>query len=151
MELLPLLKQKKNDKHLKACLEKARDTRKFLNRRQQDSNQAGPLSPEQVTSILSDVAEDDAIFTVDTGMTAVWAARHLQMKRERRLIGSFNHGSMANAMPQAIGAQFAFPKRQVFSLSEDGGLAMLMGDLLTVAQYELRSSWSYTTTALWGW
>jgi pyruvate dehydrogenase (quinone) len=135
-ELLPLLKQKKNDKHLKACLEKERDTRKFLNRRQ-DSKQAGPLSPEQVTSILSDVAEDDAIFTVDTGMTAVWAARHLQMKRERRLIGSFNHGSMANAMPQAIGAQFAFPKRQVLSLSGDGGLAMLMGDLLTVAQYEL--------------
>jgi pyruvate dehydrogenase (quinone) len=75
-----------------------------------------------VTSILSDVADDDAIFTVDTGMSAVWAARHLRMKRNRRLIGSFNHGSMANAMPQAIGAQLAFPKRQVISMSGDGGL-----------------------------
>src|ERR1700746_462397 len=136
-ELLPLLKQKKNDKHLKACLEKERDTRKFLNRRQQDSKQAGPLSPEQVTSILSDVAEDDAIFTVDTGMTAVWAARHLQMKRERRLIGSFNHGSMANAMPQALGAQVSFPGRQVVTFSGDGGLSMLMGDLLSLRQHKL--------------
>jgi len=136
-ELLPLLKQKKNDKHLKACLEKERKTRKSLNRHNEDSKQAAPLSPEQVTSMLSEVADNDAIFTVDTGMTAVWAARHLQMKRDRRLIGSFNHGSMANAMPQAIGAQFAFPKRQVISLSGDGGFAMLMGDLLTVAQYEL--------------
>jgi len=136
-ELLPLLKQKKNDKHLKACLAKERETRKSLNRHNEDSKQAAPLSPEQVTSMLSEVADNDAIFTVDTGMTAVWAARHLQMKRDRRLIGSFNHGSMANAMPQAIGAQFAFPKRQVISLSGDGGFAMLMGDLLTIAQYEL--------------
>jgi pyruvate dehydrogenase (quinone) len=83
------------------------------------------------------VADDDAIFTVDTGMTAVWAARHLRMARERRLIGSFNHGSMANAMPQAIGAQLAFPDRQVISMSGDGGFTMLMGDLLTLAQYEL--------------
>jgi pyruvate dehydrogenase (quinone) len=83
------------------------------------------------------VAEDDAIFTVDTGMTAVWAARYLRMTRKRRLIGSFNHGSMANAMPQAIGAQLAFPNRQVVSLSGDGGFTMLMGDLLTFVQYEL--------------
>lgn len=136
-ELLPLLKQKKNDKHLRACLEKERETRKSPNRHNEDSKQASPLSPEQVTSMLSEVTDNDAIFTVDTGMTAVWAARHLKMKRDRRLIGSFNHGSMANAMPQAIGAQFAFPKRQVISLCGDGGLAMLMGDLLTVAQYEL--------------
>jgi pyruvate dehydrogenase (quinone) len=86
---------------------------------------------------LSEVATDDAIFTVDTGMTAVWAARYLRMKRGRHLIGSFNHGSMANAMPQAIGAQLAFPKRQVISMSGDGGFAMLMGDLLTIAQYDL--------------
>jgi pyruvate dehydrogenase (quinone) len=86
---------------------------------------------------LSQVADEDAIFTVDTGMTAVWAARHLRMTRERRLIGSFNYGSMANAMPQAIGAQLAFPKRQVISMSGDGGFTMLMGDLLTLAEYEL--------------
>ena len=90
-----------------------------------------------MTSVLSEVAADDAIFTVDTGMTAVWAARFLRMKRGRRLIGSFNHGSMANAMPQAIGAQLAFPQRQVISMSGDGGFAMLMGDLLTIAQYKL--------------
>jgi pyruvate dehydrogenase (quinone) len=136
-ELLPLLKEKKSDRHLKACLDKHRQTQKSLGRRNEEMKRAGALAPEQMTSILSDLADDDAIFTVDTGMTAVWAARHLRMKRNRRLIGSFNHGSMANAMPQAIGAQLAFPKRQVISLSGDGGFAMLMGDLLTIAQYEL--------------
>jgi pyruvate dehydrogenase (quinone) len=136
-ELLPLLKQKKNDKHLKACLDRNRETQKSLARHSDATNRPGPLAPETVTSILSEVADDDAVFTVDTGMTAVWAARYLRMKRDRRLIGSFNHGSMANAMPQAIGAQLAFPKRQVISMSGDGGFAMLMGDVLTIAQYEL--------------
>jgi len=136
-ELVPRLKQKKNDKHLKACLEKRRDTQKSLERYSEPNPKSGLFAPEYVTSVLSDVTADDAIFTVDTGMTAVWAARYLQMRRGRRLIGSFNHGSMANAMPQAIGAQLAFPKRQVVSLCGDGGFAMLMGDLLTVAQYKL--------------
>ena len=135
--LLPLLKPKKNDKHLKACQKKYRETQESLDRRADRNGNSRPLAPEHVTSILSKVANDDAIFTVDTGMTAVWAARHLRMTRERRLIGSFNHGSMANAMPQAIGAQFAFPKRQVISMSGDGGFTMLMGDLLTLVQYEL--------------
>jgi pyruvate dehydrogenase (quinone) len=135
--LLPMLKPKKSDKHLKVCLEKYRETRKSLDRRAEGNKNSRPLAPEYLTSVLSEVADDDAIFTVDTGMTAVWAARHLRMTRERRLIGSFNHGSMANAMPQAIGAQLAFPKRQVISLSGDGGFTMLMGDLLTLAQYEL--------------
>ncbi len=135
--LLPLLKPKKNDKHLKACQKKYRETQESLDRRADRNGNSRPLAPEHVTSILSKVANDDAIFTVDTGMTAVWAARHLRMTRERRLIGSFNHGSMANAMPQAIGAQLAFPKRQVISMSGDGGFAMLMGDLLTLVQYEL--------------
>ena len=80
---------------------------------------------------VSDHAADDAIFTCDVGLPTVWAARYLAMNGKRRLIGSFNHGSMANAMPQAIGAQAAFPGRQVISLSGDGGFAMLMGDLLT--------------------
>ena len=136
-ELLPLLKEKKSDRHLKACLDKHRETQRSLGKRSEETKRSGALAPERVTSILSDIADDDAIFTVDTGMTAVWAARHLRMKRNRRLIGSFNHGSMANAMPQAIGAQLAFPKRQVISLSGDGGFAMLMGDLLTIAQYQL--------------
>jgi pyruvate dehydrogenase (quinone) len=135
--LLPLLKAKKNNKHLRACTEKYRDTQRSLARRAESTGNVRPLAPEFVTSILSEVATDDAIFIVDTGMTAVWAARHLRMTRNRRLIGSFNHGSMANAMPQAIGAQLAFPNRQVLSLSGDGGFTMLMGDLLTLVQYEL--------------
>jgi len=135
--LMPLLKPKKSEKHLKACLEKQHDTRKSLERREEINKKDVALAPEHVTSVLSDVAADDAIFTVDTGMAAVWAARHLRMTSGRRLIGSFNHGSMANAMPQAIGAQMAFPKRQVISMSGDGGFTMLMGDLLTLAQYQL--------------
>jgi pyruvate dehydrogenase (quinone) len=136
-ELLPLLKEKKGDRHLKACLDKHRETQRSLGKRSEETKRSGALAPEQVTSVLSDIADDDAIFSVDTGMTAVWAARYLRMKRNRRLIGSFNHGSMASAMPQAIGAQLTFPKRQVISLSGDGGFAMLMGELLTIAQYEL--------------
>jgi pyruvate dehydrogenase (quinone) len=135
--LLPLVKPKKSEKHLKSCLEKSRDTEKSLNRHAEENKDARPLAPEYVTSVLNEVADENAIFTVDTGMTAVWAARYLKMTRDRRLIGSFNHGSMANAMPQAIGAQLAFPKRQVVSMSGDGGFTMLMGDLLTLAQYEL--------------
>ncbi len=135
--VLPLLKTKKNDKHLRACVERSRDTEKSLNRHAQSRKDGEPLPPEFVTAMLNEVASDDAIFTVDTGMTAVWAARYLKMTAERRLIGSFNHGSMANAMPQAIGAQKEFPDRQVISMSGDGGFTMLMGDLLTLVQYNL--------------
>jgi pyruvate dehydrogenase (quinone) len=135
--VLPLLKSKKSDKHLKACLEKYRETEKSLGRFAEGGKVGEPIHPEYVTTVLSQVAQNDAIFTVDTGMTAVWAARYVKMATKRRLIGSFNHGSMANAMPQAIGAQMAFPQRQVISMSGDGGFAMLMGDLLTLAQYEL--------------
>jgi pyruvate dehydrogenase (quinone) len=135
--VLPLLKRKKSDKHLKACFEKCRETEKSLSRFAEDRKDGELLHPEYVTSVLSQIAHNDVIFTVDTGMTAVWAARYVKMTRKRRLIGSFNHGSMANAMPQAIGAQMAFPQRQVISMSGDGGFAMLMGDLLTLAQYEL--------------
>ncbi len=87
--------------------------------------------------MLSDAAAQDAIFTCDVGMPTVWAARYLKMNGKRRLLGSFNHGSMANAMLQAIGAQAAFAGRQVISLSGDGGFTMLMGDLLTLTQIEL--------------
>jgi len=135
--VLPLLKNKKSDKHLKACVDKRRETEKSLSSFAEGRKDGELLHPEYVTSVLNQVAENDAIFTVDTGMTAVWAARYVKMTGKRRLIGSFNHGSMANAMPQAIGAQIAFPLRQVISMSGDGGFAMLMGDLLTLAQYEL--------------
>ena len=87
--------------------------------------------------MVSDLANEDAIFTCDVGEPVVWAARYLKMNGKRRLLGSFLHGSMANAMPQAIGAQFAMSGRQVISLSGDGGFGMLMGDLMTVRQSKL--------------
>ncbi|OPC79988.1 pyruvate oxidase [Embleya scabrispora] len=96
-----------------------------------------PIHPEYVASILDEEADDDAIFTVDTGMCNVWAARYLTPNGRRRVIGSFSHGSMANALPQAIGAQFPYPDRQIVSMSGDGGFSMLMGDLLTLVQSEL--------------
>ncbi|GAA3130488.1 pyruvate dehydrogenase [Streptosporangium carneum] len=96
-----------------------------------------PIHPEYVANLVDEIAEDDAVFTVDTGMCNVWAARYLTPNGRRRVIGSFRHGSMANALPQAIGAQLADPGRQVVSLSGDGGLGMLLGELLTVRMYDL--------------
>ena len=96
-----------------------------------------PIHPEYVAAVLDELADDDAVFTVDTGMCNVWAARYVSPNGRRRIIGSFSHGSMANALPQAIGAQFTDPRRQVVSMSGDGGFSMLMGDFLTLVQYEL--------------
>ncbi|MFD7337220.1 pyruvate dehydrogenase [Streptomyces violascens] len=96
-----------------------------------------PIHPEYVASVLDELADDDAVFTVDTGMCNVWAARYISPNGKRRIIGSFSHGSMANALPQAIGAQFIDRNRQVISMSGDGGFSMLMGDFLTLVQYEL--------------
>ncbi|WP_328308355.1 pyruvate dehydrogenase [Streptomyces sp. NBC_00442] len=96
-----------------------------------------PIHPEYVASVLDELADDDAIFTVDTGMCNVWAARYISPNGRRRVIGSFSHGSMANALPQAIGAQFIDRNRQVVSMSGDGGFTMLMGDFLTLVQYDL--------------
>ncbi|MFD3334573.1 pyruvate dehydrogenase [Streptomyces sp. NPDC058700] len=96
-----------------------------------------PVHPEFVASVIDELADDDAVFTVDTGMCNVWAARYLSPNGRRRIIGSFSHGSMANALPQAIGAQFTDRNRQVVTLSGDGGFSMLMGDFLTLVQYDL--------------
>ncbi|MET9962019.1 pyruvate dehydrogenase [Streptomyces sp. NPDC006326] len=96
-----------------------------------------PIHPEYVASVLDELADEDAVFTVDTGMCNVWAARYLSPNGRRRIIGSFSHGSMANALPQAIGAQFTDRRRQVVSMSGDGGFSMLMGDFLTLVQYDL--------------
>ncbi|WP_327371157.1 pyruvate dehydrogenase [Streptomyces sp. NBC_01217] len=96
-----------------------------------------PIHPEYVASVLDEEAADDAVFTADTGMCCVWAARYLTPNGRRRILGSFVHGSMANALPQAIGAQFLDRERQVVSLSGDGGFSMLMGDFLTLVQYDL--------------
>jgi pyruvate dehydrogenase (quinone) len=96
-----------------------------------------PIHPEYAADILDDEAAADAVFTVDTGMGNVWSARYLTPNGQRRLIGSFVHGSMANALPHAIGAQFAAPDRQVISISGDGGLSMLLGELLTLRAHDL--------------
>ncbi|HEX7353189.1 pyruvate dehydrogenase [Brachybacterium sp.] len=98
-----------------------------------------PIHPEFVAATLDELAADDAVFTVDTGMCNVWGARYITPNGKRRLFGSWHHGSMANALPQAIGASSAFPERQVISMSGDGGLGMLMGELLTVKLHELNT------------
>ena len=134
--LIPLLQQKTEDSFLKSCQQRYQENRKNL-----DTHAVGKtgklIHPEYLTKVISDLADTDAIFTADVGTPTVWAARYLEMKKGRRLIGSFNHGSMASAMPQSIGAQLAFPKRQVISLSGDGGFSMMMGDILTIYQYNL--------------
>ncbi len=98
-----------------------------------------PIHPEFVASTLDELADDDAVFTVDTGMCNVWGARYITPNGKRRVFGSFHHGTMANALPQAIGASAAFPRRQVISMSGDGGLGMLMGELLTVRLHDLNT------------
>ncbi|WP_188835075.1 ubiquinone-dependent pyruvate dehydrogenase [Flexivirga endophytica] len=96
-----------------------------------------PLHPQFVTDVIDKAATDDAVFTCDVGTPTVWAARYVRMNGKRRLLGSFNHGSMANALAQAIGASAAYPQRQVVALAGDGGLAMLLGDLITLRQLNL--------------
>jgi pyruvate dehydrogenase (quinone) len=97
----------------------------------------GRVHPQYVARVVDELGAADAIFSCDVGTPTIWAARYLRMNGQRRILGSFNHGSMANALPQAIGAQISHPGRQVISLSGDGGLAMLMGDLLSLRQLEL--------------
>lgn len=97
----------------------------------------GSIRPEYMLSLLNKLADDNAVFTVDTGMNNVWTSHYLTQKKDRRMIGSFTHGSMANAMPMAIGAKFACPDRQVIAVCGDGGFTMLMGELLTIIQYNL--------------
>jgi pyruvate dehydrogenase (quinone) len=135
--LLPLLEQKSNDAHLALAREHYVKTRKGLDALAVPKSDKRGIHPQQVAKIISDHAAADAIFTCDVGLPTVWAARYLAMNGKRRLIGSFWHGSMANAMPHAIGAQAAFPHRQVISLSGDGGFTMLMGDFLSLAQLNL--------------
>ena len=135
--LLPLLGPQKDPSHLKDSVEHYQITRKDLNELAIGKPGSSPLHPEYVTRIIDEIAADDAVFTVDVGTPCIWAARYLHFNGMRRLIGSFSHGSMASALPQAIGAQAAFPQKQVISLSGDGGLAMLMGELLTAVQNKL--------------
>lgn len=121
------------DKHLAAY----RKTREHLDEAAKIEPGHTPIHPQALARAVSEAAADDAIFTFDVGTPAIWAARYLRMNGERRLLGSWSHGSMANAIPQAIGAQKAHPDRQVITFSGDGGLAMLMGELLTIVQAKL--------------
>ena len=135
--LLPLLQKNEDEEFLKKMRklhEKVEnDYRSYAKGRSAEEK----IHPEYVASVIDDLASDDAIFTVDTGMSAVWAARYLKGKKNRYLTGSFNHGSMANAMPMAIGAGLSHPYRQVIALCGDGGISMLLGDLMTISQYKI--------------
>jgi pyruvate dehydrogenase (quinone) len=135
--LLPLLKQKWDGAHLAQAREHYAKARKALDELAVAAPGRKPIHPQQIAKTISDHASEDAVFTCDVGLPTVWAARYLAMNGRRRLLGSFWHGSMANAMAQAIGAQSAFPGRQVISLSGDGGFSMLMGDFLSLAQLGL--------------
>jgi pyruvate dehydrogenase (quinone) len=135
--LLPRLTQHEDDRHLKASLAHYQTARKGLDELAVGEPGKRPIHPQYVARVVNELAATDAIFTCDVGTPTIWAARYLAMNGRRRLLGSFNHGSMANALPQAIGAQASHRGRQVISLCGDGGLAMLMGDLLTLRQHDL--------------
>jgi pyruvate dehydrogenase (quinone) len=135
--LLPLLNAKTDREYLDTTVRKHKEKLRKMNVYVDHVGKRTPMHPEPVAATLSEFAAPDAIFTADTGMCNVWSARHIKATKDRRIIGSFNHGSMANALPQSIGAQFAYPGRQVIALCGDGGFAMTMGDILTITQYNL--------------
>lgn len=135
--LITLLEKKEEDSFLKSQLAHYREVRGYLNAYIKDKGKENKIHPEYVMSVIDELASDNAIFTVDTGMTCVWGARYLHATGGRKMLGSFNHGSMANALPQSIGASLAFPDRQVIALCGDGGISMTLGDMETVAQYKL--------------
>jgi pyruvate dehydrogenase (quinone) len=135
--LLPRLKPKRERVFLDAALAHYDKARADLDKLAENKPGSGKIHPQYLARLLSELADDDAIFTCDVGTQSVWAARYLKMNGKRRLIGSFNHASMANAMPQAIGAQASHKGRQVISMSGDGGFAMMMGDFISLSQLGL--------------
>ena len=135
--LLPMIDQKSDVVFLEEMQALHQKTEKIYHSYVLDKGTEDKIHPEYVASVINDLADDDAIFTVDTGMSAVWAAKYIKGKKNRYLTGSFNHGSMANAMPMAIGSGFAAPDRQTIALCGDGGISMLLGDLMTISQYKL--------------
>ncbi|MET3651311.1 pyruvate dehydrogenase (quinone) [Dyella japonica] len=133
--LLPKLTPKQDRAYLDVCLAHYRKAREGLDELATGGRK--PIHPQYLAKLVSEAAADDAVFTFDVGTPSIWAARYLTMNGKRRLIGSLVHGSMANAMPQAVGAQATYPERQIISLSGDGGFTMLMGDFLTLVQQKL--------------
>ncbi|QNI37072.1 ubiquinone-dependent pyruvate dehydrogenase [Edaphobacter albus] len=135
--LLPLLNQKTDAAHLETHVNDFKKVCEGLEDLAQPDNNRTPIHPQYVARLIDQLAAEDAIFTCDVGTPTVWAARYLTMNGQRRLLGSFVHGSMASAVPQAIGAQASHRTRQVVALAGDGGLAMMLGDLLTLRQLKL--------------
>ena len=135
--LLPLITAKRDSAHLDRMTAHYRRARARLDKVARDRRNDSPLHPQYVAATIDRLAAADAVFTADVGTPCIWAARYLRMNGRRRLVGSFNHGSMANALPQAIGVQASQPGRQVVTLSGDGGLAMLLGELITLRQQRL--------------
>ncbi|MBU2978092.1 ubiquinone-dependent pyruvate dehydrogenase [Alteromonas sp. C1M14] len=135
--LLPLLEERKDRRHLDACLASYKEARQGLDDLANGKTSRTLIHPQYLTRLVDETADDNTVFTCDVGTPTVWAARYLSMNGKRRLVGSFNHGSMANAMSQAIGIQALDKKRQVVALCGDGGFAMLMGDLITLKQHNL--------------
>jgi pyruvate dehydrogenase (quinone) len=134
--LIPLLEERADRSFLDECLRHRKASLETL-RSDERPGKAGLIHPQHLTRVIDELAADDAIFTADGGSPMVWSLRHLTMNGRRRTLVSLLHGTMANAMPQALGAQKAFPGRQVISLSGDGGIAMLLGDLMTAVQEKL--------------
>ena len=137
LALIPLLDLKEDDSFLKAQLLIYEKVKKHLNTYVEDKGTKNAIHPEAVAFELNNLATDDAIFTVDTGMCCVWGSRYIHATGKRSMLGSFRHGSMANAMPHAIGAALTCPDRQVIAMCGDGGISMILGDLATIKQYKL--------------
>jgi len=135
--LIPLLKIKEDESFLKAQLHVYEKVKDNLQTYVDDKGVKDAIHPESVAAEIDKLATHNAIFTVDTGMCCVWAARYLKATGKRSMVGSFTHGSMANAMPHAIGAALACPDRQVVAMCGDGGISMMLGDLATIKQYDL--------------
>lgn len=135
--LIPLLDPNEDDSFLNAQLKVYEKVKEHLHTYVEDKGKIDAIHPEAVAFELNKLATDDAIFTVDTGMCCVWGSRYIDATGKRSMLGSFNHGSMANAMPHAIGAALSSPDRQVVALCGDGGISMLLGDLATIKQYNL--------------
>jgi len=135
--LIPMIEIKADDTFLALQLEFHKEVRKSLMNYVEDTGKPNAIHPEFVASVINQLATKDAVFTVDTGMCCVWAARYIDATGQRKMLGSFNHGSMANAMPQAIGAALACPDKQVIAFCGDGGISMMLGDLMTIVQYKL--------------
>lgn len=135
--LLPLIEDKQDDSFLKKQLKKYDKVKEDLDVYVKDPGKENLIHPEYVASVINNLAAKDAIFTVDTGMCCVWGARYIHATGERKMLGSFSHGTMANAMPMSIGASLSHPDRQIIAFCGDGGISMLLGDLATIYQYKL--------------